>query len=109
MISSEQSERREKWRELVEKQEQSGLTQTGYCKQHNLSIPQFTYYRGLIKASNHMPSQKLKAFTPVKINRTEPIVSADIRILLPNGFQCFVPSHIDAPQIKRLMEVLLSC
>ena len=109
MKSEEQLERREKWRELVEKQEQSGLSQTEYCKQHNLSIPQFTYYRGLIKASSRIPSQKLKAFTPIKINKTEPITSADIRIVLPNGFQCFIPCSVDAPHVKRLVEVLLSC
>ena len=109
MNLAEQSDRREKWRELVDKQEQSGLTQAEYCKQNNLSTPQFTYYRGLIKASGRIPSQKLKAFTPVKINKTEPIASADIRIMLPNGFQCFIPCSVDAHHVKRLMEVLLSC
>lgn len=109
MNSEEQTERHEKWRELVENQEKSGLTQTEYCKQHHLSIAKFTYYRGLIKARDHIPSQKLTTFTPVKINKTEQISSADIRIILPNGFQCFIPCSVDTHHVKRLLEVLLSC
>jgi len=109
MNSSERLECREKWRDLVEKQEQSGLSQTAYCKQNNLSMPKFTYYRGTIKASSRIPSQKLKVFTPIKINKTEPVTSADIRIVLPNGFQCFIPCSVDAHHVKRLVEVLLSC
>ena len=72
MNLAEQSVRREKWRELVENQEQSGLSQTEYCKQPHLSIAKFTYYRGFIKANYRIPPQKLTTFTHVKINKTEP-------------------------------------
>jgi hypothetical protein len=108
MTAAEQPTRREQWHEIVEKQEKSGLSQAEYCKQNNLVISQFTYYRGLIKASKLTASPKLNMFTPVKINKVES-PSSDIRILLPNGLQCFIPSQIDAPHIKRLIEVLLSC
>ena len=109
MKETKQSERREQWQVIVEKQEKSGLSQTEYCKQNNLAISQFTYYRGLIKADECAASPKLDVFTPVKIHKTEQNPSADIRILLPNGFQCFIPFHVDTHHIKRLMEVLLSC
>lgn len=109
MKKSEQSTRREHWRAIVEKQEESVLSQVEYCKQNNLVISQFTYYRGLIKANERTASPKLNVFTPVKINKTEQSPSSEIRILLPNGFQCFISSHIDTIHIKRLMEALLSC
>lgn len=108
MHTAEQSARRDQWRAIVEKQEISGLSQTEYCKQNNLVISQFTYYRGLIRASEHT-SSKVNVFSPIKLNMTEQNTSSDIRILLPNGFQCFIPSPIDASHVKRLIEVLLSC
>lgn len=109
MSATEQPTRREQWLAIVEQQEKSGLSQTEFCKQNNLVISQFTYYRGLIKASKRTVSSKPNTFTPVKIHKTEQSSPSDIRILLPNGFQCFIPSHIEVPHIKRLMEVLLSC
>jgi hypothetical protein len=109
MNTAKQSTRHEQWQTIVNKQEQSGLSQTEYCKQNNLVLSQFTYYRGVIKGSERAISPKLDIFTPIKINKTEQSQSSDIRILLPNGFQCFIPSHVDTLHIKRLMEVLLSC
>jgi hypothetical protein len=109
MHTAEQSARRDQWRAIVEKQETSGLSQTEYCKQNNLVISQFTYYRGLIRASERTVSTKLNVFSPVKINKTEQNTSSDIRILLPNGFQCFIPTPTDVSHVKRLIEVLLSC
>ena len=109
MNAIKQSTRREQWLEIVEKQEKSGLSQTEFCKQNNLVISQFTYYRGLIKASERAASPKPEIFSPIKIHKAEQISPSDIRILLPNGFQCFVPSHIDVSHIKRLVEALLSC
>jgi hypothetical protein len=108
MNTAEQSTRREQWQDIVEKQEKSGLSQAEYCKQNNIVISQFTYYRGLIKTSKLTASPRLNVFIPVKINKVEN-PSSEIRILLPNGFHCFIPSQIDAPHIKRLIEVLLSC
>ncbi len=109
MNTTKQSTRREQWLAIVEEQEKSGLSQIEFCKQNNLAVSRFTYYRGLIKASERAVSLTSNVFTPIKIHKTEQHPFSDIRILLPNGFQCFIPSHIDAPHIKRLMEVLLSC
>lgn len=41
------TERREKWKLLIDEQELSGLTQEAFCKQHNLNQATFTQYRGL--------------------------------------------------------------
>lgn len=109
MNTTEQSGRREQWQTIIDKQEQSGLSQTKYCKQNNLVLSQFTYYRGIIKANERAIPAKLDNFSPIKINKSVQNPSPDIRILLPNGFQCFIPSQADTSHIKRLMEALLSC
>jgi hypothetical protein len=45
----------------------------------------------------------------VQIKKPEPAAISEIKIFLPNGFSCVIPSAIDSLQLKRLMEVLLSC
>ncbi|CAN5194768.1 hypothetical protein BH09PAT2_BH09PAT2_11010 [soil metagenome] len=109
MNATEQSIRHEQWLTRVVEQERSGLSQTEFCKQNNLVISQFTYYRGLIKASERDTLPKSNVFTPVKIHKPEQKSSSEIRILLPNGFQCFIPSHLEASHIKNLIAALLSC
>jgi hypothetical protein len=109
MNVSEEPGRYSKWQALVEEQEKSGLSQTEYCKQHNIVISQFGYYRGLLKAKERAQSRKPGLFSSVRIKKSETKISDEIKIVLPNGFQCYLPASIDAVQIKRLMEALLSC
>jgi hypothetical protein len=109
MNTTEQLIRHEQWLARVEEQEKSGLSQTEFCKQNNLVISQFRYYRGLIKASERDTPPKSNVFTPVEIQKSEQKSSSEIRILLPNGFQCFIPSHLDTSHIKNLIAALLSC
>lgn len=109
MNQSKKAIRDTKWQSLVEEQEKSGLSQTKFCKQKNIVLSQFTYYRGLIKAKVQSDVVNSKSFTPIQINKNASSISADVRIVLPNGFQCFIPCHIDVLSIKRLVEVLLSC
>lgn len=101
----EQKDRLENWKILIEEQEKSGLSQASFCKQKNISVAQFGYYRAL-----HKPRQREKmlgSFASVKINQSSS--EKEIRLNLPNGFQCAFSSGVDAAQIKKLVEALLSC
>jgi hypothetical protein len=103
MDKEEQKTRREKWLEIINEQEKSGLSQTQFCKENNISAPQLSYYRGRFK-----PKQiSAGTFTPVTIKQQETI--KDIRLTLPNGFQCTFPSDLSASHIKDLIKALLSC
>jgi hypothetical protein len=85
------------------------MTQKAFCDQRNLSLPQLVYYHGLFKREKASSSDAV-SFVPVKIpSRDKPVVTNEIKLSLPNGFQCAFPIHIEAAQIKRLVEVLLSC
>jgi hypothetical protein len=108
MNMSEQTANRAKWQLLVEEQEKSGQTQTEFCKQRNVSAVKFSYYRNIFKIKNKaLPQENL--FSAIQIKKPELKVSAEIKIVLPNGFQCFIPDSTDVAQVKRLMEALLSC
>jgi hypothetical protein len=97
------------WEALIAEQEKSGLTQQVFCEQRGIVFTSFVYYRSRIKKKTEGSHQSQASFSPVKIVKKEETATGDIRLSLPNGFQCAFPSHIDPAQIKRLVEVLLSC
>lgn len=109
MKDDEQKQRRDKWRKIVDEYLNSNMTQKTFCEKHNLSIPQLVYYHGQFKREKESLTAK-PSFVPVKVPHHEkPVVMSEIKLSLPNGFQCAFPSHTDSAQIKRLVEVLLSC
>lgn len=102
------TERREKWKLLIDEQEQSGLTQEAFCKQHNLSQATFTHYRGLFRGRKLLQSKsEISVFKPINI--TKPAGSTEIRLTLPNGFLCTFPLDINPSRIKEIVENILSC
>jgi len=96
------------WEELISNQKKSGLPQKEFCKLHNITLAQLGYHRGLIKSKERVKKNQ-KLFSEVQIKQPVLNVTSEIKIILPNGFQCFIPSTIDILQVKRLMEALLSC
>jgi len=101
--------RQAKWRILVEEQSTSGLTQATFCKDRNIVLSQFVYYRGLIRAKENKSAASNQTFTPIQVSKIDSNSASEIRIILPNGFQCYVSSRIEVLQIKRLVEALLTC
>ena len=106
MITRDQQIRREEWKKHIEEQEKSGLTQIEFGKKNNLSKGKFGYYKGLLT-----PQQPIKAaLTPVKISSAiTPSKITDIRVTIPNGFQCIFQSDVSKEKVKEVIEVLLSC
>lgn len=97
------------WKELVEEQEKSDLSQVEFCRQRQLVLSQFSYYRSMFKTRKIKSVDSTEVFTPVQFKANEELLSAKIEIFLPNGFQCILPAHFHTKQIKQLIEVLLSC
>lgn len=108
MDSNEKLDRYAKWKELVTEHEKSGLAQKEFCKERNIKPSQFGYYRSLIKSQESVSTNQA-LFSSIKIKKPELNPSAEIKIILPNGFQCVVPSAVDVLHLKKIMEALLSC
>lgn len=99
---------RDEWFSHVEQQEQSELTQAEYCKQHDLVLCRFSYYRQLIrKQKTSLPTSS--SFIPVVSIPHANTQPTEIKVELPNGFRCYVPSQISPLQLKHFLGVLLSC
>jgi hypothetical protein len=97
------------WEALIAEQEKSGLTQEAFCKERDVVLTKFVYYRSQIKKKAKSTQQSPLSFSPVKVAKKEEIVGSEIRLSLPNGFQCAFPTQLEISQIKRLVEALLSC
>lgn len=108
MDSIEKIDRYATWKNLVAEQEKSGLSQIEFCKSRNLTTSKFGYYRSVIKSQEKVITNK-KLFSAVQIKPTEQPKTCEIKIILPNGFQCVMPSTINATHVKQLIEALLSC
>ena len=108
MNSNGKIDRYAKWKGIVLEHESSGLSQIEFCKQRNLIPSKFGYYRSVIKAQDNVIRDQ-KLFSAVQIKKSELNASSEIKIILPNGFQCAIPSAMDALQLKRIVGVLLSC
>lgn len=107
MKNPESKNSHEHWLSLVEEQEKSGLSQKAFCQQKNLNLSQFVYYR-LRSRKQKAITGSMAAFIPVKVAHPKPTHS-EIKLSLPNGFQCVFPSNLDTLQLKRMIGVLLSC
>ena len=108
MKDDEQSKPRDQWRKIIDEYLKSGMTQKAFCEQRGLSLPQLVYYHGQFKMRKAPAASA--SFVPVKVAVQDKATAAsEIKLSLPNGFQCSFPSHTDATQIKRLVEVLLLC
>lgn len=103
-------EKYETWKKLIEEQETSGLSHREFCQQKDIVLSQFGYYRSQLRMQSQNSNSHKAQFTPIKISdKDNTTKSAEIKLILPNGFQCAFPSHIEAIQIRRLIEVFLSC
>lgn len=109
MKSEEKQQRHEKWRKIIEEYLQSGMTQKMFCEQRGLNLPQFVYYYSQHKIEK-AAAPKAAAFLPVKVaNQDKTAGICEIKLSLPNGFQCSFPSYTDPAQLKQLVVAILSC
>ena len=107
MSITNQANSREKWRTLIEEQESSGLSQREFCKQKEVALSQFGYYRSIFKA-RCKPEKEKGNFVPVMINQSA-FSNHGIHLKLPNNIECQIPIGTHNKLVRELIEILLSC
>lgn len=108
-MKDKQPKTQAEWIVLVKEQATSGLSQIEFCRQRNLIACRFSYYRKRYGNINPVDSVKTSSFMPVSINSNPTTITHDIKIQLPSGFHCQVPSTIAPERLKQIISVLLSC
>ncbi len=103
---------RHNWPELIERCKQSGLSRRQFCKDNDLSLSKFNYYRGKFKQQG--ASTPKSALVPITIKANPsanniPAVGSAFQITFKNGLYCQIPINVEAEKLKQLMEALQAC
>jgi hypothetical protein len=106
---TDQESRYSKWISLIDEQEKSGMNQETFCKMKGFSVAKLQYYRKKTRTTPAQPRQKFTKVSLTNIATNPPLLSKEIRLILQNGIQCFLPADIDIQRAKHWVEALLSC
>ena len=100
---SEQS--RTYWKQHIETWRSSGLTQTEYCRQHELKDYKFTYWKKRL-----IPADTTITFVPLKIHGHLPPGqgSASLRLVMDKDLAIEIRPDFDPRLLRRLIATLRS-
>jgi len=98
------------WKILIEERKQRGIKVDEFCKEKNITIPQFYYYH---KQVNKNQTQKTKVSSNPNVKPLHIVNHTSnetvIRIILPNSMQCVLPRDLSLKEIQGILEVIMSC
>jgi len=101
----ENEEKRRKWKRHLKAWEESGTTQTEYCRINGLNEGQFTYWKSRFKRK-----AKTSPPVPIQINPdlfpSEPSGVSKLRLNLENGFQIEIESDFDPSLLTALIRTI---
>lgn len=95
------------WQRHMEAWGRSGLTQARYCREHELSLASFGYWRRRLRTS---PQTKPNgsALVPIVVGEvTTP--AAVIEVRLPNGLSVHLPVAMDSARWLPMIQALRTC
>ena len=103
--AEENKRKREYWRSHIERWQESGSSQTEYCKEHGLKDHQFTYWKKQIirtGAATEFVSVNLSSFT----NKHLPQPGNLLRVVVSNGLKVEVEAGFDPHLLGQLIVAL---
>ena len=99
--ASRQNQRTKKqkyWQRHIEQWSQSGLSQATYCRERNLKIKSFTYFKSRLK--KNMPVQ----FVQVPV---EPVqLPSFLKLKIGSSFQIDIPDGFSQNTLTQVLQVL---
>ena len=104
----ENERKREYWFSQIENWEKSGLTQSDYCREHELVYHRFNYWKARWKAS------KAPSFVPVPLKLPEFSVfsgssngwNSSLRLTIRNQYQIEIGDAFRSDTLARLLHLL---
>ena len=75
------------WLERVQSWQQSGLSQSAWCQQNDISVSKFGYWKRKLETVSAAKPAQHPAFVPVTPAQepVEPSASSQLTVVLPNG------------------------
>jgi len=101
----ENEEKRRKWEKHIETWEESGFTQTEFCRIHGLNVGQFTYWKSQLKRKVDP-----NPLVPIQINpdlfQAEPTCRSPLRLNIGNGLQIEIENYFDPSLLTALIRTI---
>lgn len=101
----------EYWATVMERYEQSGLSQEKFCESEKLSFRRFKYYRyHLAKNEKRCEKSNTTTLTPIHVTADmTSTTSSDIQITLPNKISIKASASCDVVKLNQLIQGLWQC
>lgn len=93
----------EKWQNHIRNQQESGLSQAAYCRQHNLHPVSFSQWKRRLQEGVHDTR-----FVALELPETLPqsLSGNTFRLLLDNGIELVFPTAIDHMKLASIVSAL---
>lgn len=105
--SEELEQKRALWKQHIESWQSSGLTQSAYCRQHELKVHQLVYWK-----KRFVQTDSGITFVPLKIRHSQPpsagMCSASMRVIVDRDLQIELGADFDPRLLCRLITTLRS-
>ena len=105
MVKSRPEQKRRRWEARIKSWQNSDLSQTAYCREHELKLHQFIYWKKRVQHKNGDI-----AFIPLRFSQNLPTVVNPSRIHLttPNGYKLELSGAIDQIAVRQLLSTVRS-
>jgi transposase-like protein len=99
-MSKTQEARRDVWRELIAKQQQSGLSVRAFCQRHGTS--EYSFYHWRKRLTEQLPLK----FALVETRHSAPVAVAAVEVMLASGERLRIVPGVDAATLRLVLSVL---
>ena len=99
-MSKTQAARLDFWRQLIAKQEQSGVSVRAFCQQHRTS--EYSFYHWRKRVREQLPIK----FALVETNRAAPAAVAAVEVMLTTGERVRIMTGVEAATLRLVLNVL---
>jgi hypothetical protein len=104
-IEPDPQHKRRIWQEHIERWQHSGLSQVAYCREYELKLHQFTYWK-----NRFAQTEADISFVPLRFSQNLPvaIAASSLNLFTPNGYRIEVGAGFDALTLKQLITAVQS-
>ena len=99
-MSKTQAARLDFWRQLIAKQEQSGVSVRAFCQQHRTS--EYSFYHWRKRLREELPMK----FALVETSRSAPTAGATVEVMLTTGERLRIVPGVEAATLRLVLSVL---
>ena len=99
-MSKTQAARLDFWRQLIAKQQQTGMPVRAFCQQHRTS--EYSFYHWRKRLREQLPMK----FALVETHRAAPLAAAAVEVMLTTGERVRIVPGIDAATLRLVLSLL---